>query len=404
MGGQADVGVVGAGPAGSRAAELLARQGASVVLFDPRAPWEKPCGGGLTPPVFDEFPELEEIKPLAYPVERAWVEAGPDASFEVELRDRIWIISRRQLGRWQLQRALEAGAVHEAAKVERIRRSGEGWALDVDGDSCEVAYLIGADGAASSVRHAVAPQAPVELVPARVAYPLGQPAEPAALLLRFYGDVGGYLWDFPRPDHRSVGIEITKGARNRTLLDERIDEYGHWETQADPRKLDRAGAVIGTAGLGRGDFSAISGPGFALLGDAAGLADPLTGEGIRNALRSAALLARARRVRPEAWSETYASLARRTFAREFAMSRLLRRWLSETGVGVRLVGRAMSSDAAYATVAAILHALMMQDYRLRRFLGHWRRAHRSILADPGRRGGPSTTQDGRRHRTAGHSS
>lgn len=52
----AQFGVIGAGPTGARAAELLARHGASVLLFDPRARWEKPCGGRLTPAAFDEIP------------------------------------------------------------------------------------------------------------------------------------------------------------------------------------------------------------------------------------------------------------------------------------------------------------------------------------------------------------
>ncbi|MCR4341777.1 MAG: FAD-dependent monooxygenase, partial [Gemmatimonadaceae bacterium] len=54
----AEIAVVGAGPAGARAAELLAREGADVLLLDPRAPWEKPCGGGLTASAFHDFPQL----------------------------------------------------------------------------------------------------------------------------------------------------------------------------------------------------------------------------------------------------------------------------------------------------------------------------------------------------------
>ena len=56
-----DVVVSGAGPAGSRAAELLAARGASVLLLDPRAPWEKPCGGGLTAAALRHTPELHEL-------------------------------------------------------------------------------------------------------------------------------------------------------------------------------------------------------------------------------------------------------------------------------------------------------------------------------------------------------
>ena len=47
-----EIGIVGAGPAGARAGELLADAGAEVVLLDPKAPWEKPCGGGITAGTF----------------------------------------------------------------------------------------------------------------------------------------------------------------------------------------------------------------------------------------------------------------------------------------------------------------------------------------------------------------
>lgn len=56
-----DVAVVGAGPAGSRCAELLAHRGVGVLLLDPKAPWEKPCGGGLTAAALAHTPELHEL-------------------------------------------------------------------------------------------------------------------------------------------------------------------------------------------------------------------------------------------------------------------------------------------------------------------------------------------------------
>ncbi|MGD8600954.1 MAG: NAD(P)/FAD-dependent oxidoreductase, partial [Gemmatimonadota bacterium] len=380
----ANVGIVGAGPAGSRAAELLARQGLEVVVFDPNAPWEKPCGGGLTPPLFEEVPELAEIQSRAYAVEQALIETASGVALRVDLHDRIWIVSRKDLGAWQIERAMEAGAVHRPDRVTSIEESADGWTIEAGGETWTVSYLVGADGAASTVRRAVAPGAPVELVPARLAYPEREAGPEGALVLRFYRDLGGYLWDFPRPDHRSVGIEVTRGPKTRSALDERIDQYGGWKRRPGTEEPARAGAVIGTPAAGRRGFSHIAGRGFALLGDAAGLADPFTGEGIRNAFRSAALLARARRERPDAWSETYRTLARRTFAGEFSMSRRLRRWLSDTGYGVRLVERATDSDIAYGLTAAILEALMRQDYGLASFLSHGFRAWGEIRADPAR--------------------
>jgi geranylgeranyl diphosphate/geranylgeranyl-bacteriochlorophyllide a reductase len=368
----AEIAIVGAGPAGARAAELLAGRGTDVLLLDPKAPWEKPCGGGLTPALFHEMPELTEVQPLARPIGTARVETGGVAPLDVALDDDIWMISREVLGRWQLDRAVRAGARHAPAKVQRIRRTSEGWQLDTSIGAVEAEALVGADGAASAVRNAAAPTFAIELLPTRVAYPPGAGPTPDVLLLRFYRDLAGYLWDFPRPDHRSVGIEGSRGSRSRNAFDSRIDECRDRSWPDEETGLARAGAVIGTAQLGHGDFSCVAGNGFALLGDAAGFADPFTGEGIRNALRSASLFAEAWGMGPD-WKDTYRALARDAFAMEFATSRVLRKWLIETGVGVRLLRRATSSRLAHALVATTLNSASVHDYRVGRLLGRWRR-------------------------------
>jgi flavin-dependent dehydrogenase len=366
-----EIAIVGAGPAGARAAELLAGQGADVLLLDAKAPWEKPCGGGLTPPLFDEFAELAEVRAFARPVAAAAVAVGDSPPIDFTLDGDIWMVSREKLGHWQLDRALRAGARHRPVKVKRITRNGAGWLLETGDQTVRAATLVGADGAASGVRSVAAPGFTVELVPTRVAYPSGSGPTPDVLLLRFYRDLVGYLWDFPRPDHRSVGIEASKGAWSRRELDGRIDDCRAATSSSPPR----AGAVIGTAHLGHGDFSAIAGEGFALLGDAAGFADPFTGEGIRNAIRSADLFARAWRMGHD-WRNTYPRLARRAFAVEFAVSRVLRKSLSESRLGVRLLHRAGSSRIAYALVATMLNTLNVHDFGPGSLLAHWRRGLR----------------------------
>ena len=385
----AEVGIVGAGPAGARAAELLAGQGVDVVLLDPKAPWEKPCGGGLTVAAFEDFRELREVEALARPIRRARVEVGPDAGVEIELEEPIRIISRDALGRWQLDRALAAGARHERARVSSIRQTHRGWLLSTDRGELAVSGLVGADGAASRVRAAAAPELSIELVPTRVVYPRLEEPEPNVLVLQFHHGLVGYLWDFPRPDHRSIGIEVADGSLRRSALEERIDAYAASTGRIMNERVARAGAVIGTAQLGHGDFSSVAGHRFALVGDAAGFADPFTGEGIRNALRSADLLADAFRLGRGDWHETYPALARASFAREFAAARLLRRLLSQSGAGVRLVELAGSSDLAYAFVGAMLHVLSASHYRLGAFLRHGYRVFRAVRANPAVRGAPS---------------
>jgi flavin-dependent dehydrogenase len=115
----------------------------------------------------------------------------------------------------------------------------------------------------------------------------------------------------------------------------------------------------------------MAGENWALLGDAAGLADPFTGEGIRNALRSASLLAAAYRTSAADWTRAYARLARRAFSAELAAAAAAKCVLRENGLGVRLIRRAVSSDAAYALVAALLDSLAEHDYALVHFIGRW---------------------------------
>jgi flavin-dependent dehydrogenase len=370
--------ILGAGPAGARAAERLATLGEQVVLLDPRVPWEKPCGGGLTPTLFDELPELEEILPDTRRIDRIRIELSPAEGFSVEMDRPIRIVSRGRLGAWLLSRAVRAGAAHLPLRVKRIRRRAGAWWLETDRGHIAASFLVGADGAASLVRRVAAPTFLVDLAPTRVAYPHGAGPTPDAMVLRFYDAVAGYLWDFPRPDHRSVGIMVPSGTLRRAALDQEVDAYRRSREGAAESDVARAGAVIATGLLDHGDFFHVVGPGYALLGDAAGLADPLTGEGIQNALRSADLLA-------SAWAHrdvnSYRRLVRRTFAAEFAAARLLRRSMLESGLGVGLVRRALTSDAAYATVVAMVNALNAHDAGPRRFARRWLRAVRRARAD-----------------------
>jgi len=128
---RAEVGIVGARPADARAAELFAILGATVVMLDPKAPWEKPCGGGLTPRAFDEIPELEELKPLGRPVTSVRVEANP---------------------------------AHLFVKVNAIRRAYGAWHIETSSGDLTVPFLV----AAPNFEVELAPAAPVRNSTAQV--------------------------------------------------------------------------------------------------------------------------------------------------------------------------------------------------------------------------------------------
>lgn len=344
-----DIIVIGAGPAGCHSAAILASRGLTVLLLDPRAPWEKPCGGGLTAAALWNTPGLMALRGDAALVRELQVVAPSGASAIVPLRHPYHVVSRQVLGEWGLQQALVAGVSFAPVAAAAVHRVGGGWqVIDSAGRELTAARIIGADGAASRVRRVVAPNLRPELAPARVAYPrVGSPGGRA--VFRFLRPADGYLWDFPRTDHHSVGIGVAPGTFPRRDLDTALAQYQRSETGVLEGGV--AGAVLATSAWLSGSIADLGGPDYALLGDAAGLADPATGEGIDHALRSAALAASAFG-RSSGFSR-YPSLVRQAFGAEMRRAQWVRRWLYHPGIAERLVRQAQRSPRG----ALLLRAL-----------------------------------------------
>jgi flavin-dependent dehydrogenase len=334
----AEVGIVGAGPAGARIAERLAAGGVDVVVWDPKAPWEKPCGGGLTAALTDAVPEIADVLPRARVVDRVRIETDQDAPpVLLMLRRPIHVIARRTLGAWQLDRARAAGVqIISVAVGAPVRDSAGGWSLvprDNGARASRVRFLVGADGAASTVRRVVAPGLRVALEPTRLAYVEADGGQ-SEMVLRFEQGVDGYAWDFPRPGHRSIGAVAAPGTTGSTRA--RLDSAVAALAAPHESIAERHGAVVGSAlyPMRRG-YPEIGGADFALLGDAAGLADPATGEGIANALRSADLAAET--FLRERSFRKYGALVAARLGAELREARWLRHLLYQRGYAVRLV-------------------------------------------------------------------
>ena len=359
----AEVGIVGAGPAGARAAELLATLGVDVLLWDGKAPWEKPCAGGLTAAVLRHVPELAEVVPEAQPIERVRLETALGAWLEIPLERRLYVISRTVLSRWQLGRARDAGAEFVREPVRRLARMGNGWRVTLaSGVERRVRCLIGADGGASLVRAVACPNLRVELAPTRVAF-AGVGPHTHTIALRFTRGVAGYAWDFPRPDHSSVGVVREPGGCTRGGLDVEVDRLRGPEGRAGGSAVARAGAVIGTAWFPlRPGYPEIGAADLALLGDAAGLADPATGEGIQNALCSAELAVEAFMLQRS--FGLYPRLAAERFDQEFRTARRVRRLLYEQDAASRLIEAAARHRSAYALLVALVNGVNGHDMAL----------------------------------------
>lgn len=346
--------VVGAGPAGSRAAELLTQRGFSVLLLDPKAPWEKPCGGGLTAAALRHTPELRELAGETVTIRELLVVAPGGASIVVPLRNPYEVVSRLTLSRWGLERAQAAGARFLPAGARSIERQPDGWRVtDMHGTEHWGRWLIAADGATSRLRGELAPHLRPELAPTRVAYP-EFPSASGRAVFAFLRTAEGYLWDFPRTGHHSVGIGVAPGTFGRAPLDEAIAQYRLAEV-GDRDPVEQRGAVIATSEWVSGRFSDLGGRDYTLLGDAAGLADPATGEGIDYALRSAALAARAFRL--DRGFDRYPWAARRAFAAEMRRARLIRRWLYRPGLADALVRRARRSPRWALLLMSLIDAI-----------------------------------------------
>jgi len=112
------------------------------------------------------------------------------------------------------------------------------------------------------------------------------------MIFQTFADLHGYLWSFPRPDHVSVGIGARLGTMSPQNLWLRVDQFLA-EMGSGARKGQRWVALLPMAHDSSFWDTPCTGPGWALLGDAAGHVHPITGEGIAYALWSAELLAEA---------------------------------------------------------------------------------------------------------------
>jgi len=312
-----DLLIVGAGPAGSFAAELLAKGGARVALFDGRPEGEpKACGGGVTAKALKAWPQL--LNAVGRTVNELDLYSPSGKKLHLKLDEPFAIYSRLAFDCYLRDRARDAGAevFYEKVSSRKAKRSDRGWILKTDSSQERAGkVLVGADGANSGVGKMLSGPLPPSDMEVAFGYRAPLPAEAdAATVVAFLPKWVGYAWAFPRPDHISFGIATTQDAFEHQPLDDLLWQFmvGYyakpngrkrkfWRTVQDKhtesirehlkQTAERYAARI--PGLADKTWEArkVCGSDWALIGDAAGFADPVTGEGIYYALRSAELFA-----------------------------------------------------------------------------------------------------------------
>jgi geranylgeranyl reductase family protein len=299
---RADVIVVGAGPAGAWAAYTLARAGARVAIIDPSHPREKACGGGITGralALVDSAIDTTALPAAVIDTARfSESTMGRSASVALEARgivssSALIVASRAAFDGRLLEAAQRAGAALTAARVTGVTLARHGVRIETSSGAHEAAFLIGADGANSLVRRRVALAFRRDQLSMATGY-FAHGVTSREIVIEIVDDPPGYIWSFPRPTHLAIGICAQADAGvSIAALRTRAAAWIRATHLADGAHLDPYSWPIPT--LSAADFSRLTlgGPRWCLAGDAAGLVDPITREGIFFALQSGALAAQA---------------------------------------------------------------------------------------------------------------
>jgi geranylgeranyl reductase family protein len=338
-----DVVIVGAGPAGAWAATRVAERGARVAILDPSHPREKPCGGGLTGRALALVSGAIDASRLAsVQITGARFRHGERTAF-VDLAAApgalpLVVTGRQSFDGALLAAAVRAGAVHVAERATSLRRCGNAWRIATRTTTYEAEWVIGADGANSLVRrHVSRPFAREDLSIAAGFFVHGQTA--AEIDVAFEDAPPGYLWSFPRPDHLAVGVcaqaDESTSAELLSLARRWIDRHAPPSSGA---ALVRYGWPIPSLGPKALATDRPGGPGWMLVGDAAGLVDPITREGIFFALQSAGMAADALAGGRDA-AETYSARVRHEIHAELLRAaRLKERFFQPRFIDLLLTG------------------------------------------------------------------
>ena len=286
-----DVIIVGAGPAGATLACELSRKGIDVLILEKeRLPRYKACAGGIT---------VKTAKLLGFDfssvtrdtVRGAKVAYGDGRSFTKSYpKPLIHMVMRDEFDQLLVQRAREAGAtLADNEGVHQVQITEQGVKVEAANHVFTAHVVVGADGARSIVAASAGLMQMADVgigLEAEISVPGQRLVQWEGLMGLDLGHMrGGYGWVFPKKDHLSVGVgsplrqaRRLKSGYQAVLKSHGLNDHTATRIRSHWLPVRRRGMAIQS---GR----------CLLLGDAAGLVDPVTGEGIYNAVRSAQMAA-----------------------------------------------------------------------------------------------------------------
>lgn len=347
-----DVVVVGAGPAGASAAYAAAVAGRRVLLLEKsELPRYKTCGGGIIGPSRDalppgfELPLQDRVHAVTFSLE------GRFARTRRSRRMLFGLINRPEFDAQLVQHAQKAGAeLRTGATVTRVEQHGPSVpdrrtaaVVLADGETILARAVVGADGSASRIgAHVGVKMGQVDLgLEAEIPVPPSVAEDWKGRVLIDWGPMpGSYGWVFPKGDTLTVGVISARGegAATKRYLEDFVARLGlaGFEPSISSGHLTRC----------RTDDSPLSRGRVLVCGDAAGLLEPWTREGISYALRSGRLAGE--------WAVRVAEANDAVDARRQALNYA---FAIKAGLGVEMaVGRRML--AVFERRPGLLHATL----------------------------------------------
>ena len=283
-----DVVIVGAGPAGTAAAFDLLEKGMKVLILDKvEFPRKKACAGGITPKGYHLFKyDISSI--VKRECQSVRINPKKNIAFTICAKKTLcYMTNRQELDFFSLNKVMEMGAEFVITKkILSIDESKSFVGIRTQSGNFKASYLIGADGANSIVRRFITKkkffkkQFAIE-ADVKVDRPDTFPME-----FDFSQNRNGYFWIFPKGDHLNIGIYSIDSKIKLNPKD--LLEFARKRTGCD-RLTAIKGYPICTGG---GSYQSGSNR-ILLVGDAAGLAEPLFGEGIYFAIKSGQTAAQA---------------------------------------------------------------------------------------------------------------
>ena len=273
--------VVGSGPAGGSAAYHLAKLGRSVLVIDRETlPRYKVCSGGVSPAVgawfdFDFSPVISKtVKRIRY----TW-KVGDPVDATLNTTEPMWMVNRSDFDYHIIQQAQALGAqVQTGTTVTSIKFKGDRWTVNTDRGTFQAKYLIGADGAKGPMAKWLGFGDRI----VRTGMVMEVPNQDIAPTAQFdFGIIkNGFIWSLPKANGYSIGTGTFRGKDNEDLQAALLQYSKLKALNTSQATFHSHPMCLWTEDQQLHTRNAL------LAGEAAGLSDPFTAEGIRPALFS----------------------------------------------------------------------------------------------------------------------